>query len=581
MNDYDSHEPRRCNGFMSTKWGKPVNTAELHALLDRLRTEPRETEWLEFKGSDAEPQAIGEYISALANSAALHNREYAYLVFGVEDQSHRVIGTKFKPHKKKIGNQELENWLATQLQPPIDFEMIESIYDDKPIVIFRIEPAHNTPVRFKGIEYIRVGSYKKKLGDHPEKARKIWIKKPVVDWSAQICKDATLADLDPRAIARARDEFRKKYPDKAVDVDTWDEGTFLNKAKVTIKGKITRTAILLLGREESEHFISPSVAKISWILKDEHNIEKDYEHFGPPFLLNTDALFAKIRNLKYRYLQDNTLFPTEITQYEPYVIREALHNCIAHQDYELRGRINVVELPDELLFTNLGSFIPESVETVIEQDSPPELYRNPFLANAMVNLKLIDTQGGGIKKMFMMQRNRFFPLPEYDLIDPEKVKVKIYGKILDKNYTQTLINETDLDLKAVICLDKVQKKKRLSEHEYKFMKSKKLLEGRYPNLFVSSHIAAVTGDKTAYIRNRVFDDAHYKKMIISFITEYGSASRKDIDNLLLDKLSDALDEQQKKNKVRNLIYAMANKDNTIVNKGSSAKPHWVLTGNAI
>lgn len=323
------------------------------------------------------------------------------------------------------------------------------------------------------------------------------------------------------------------------------------------------------------------MAKISWILKDEHNIEKDYEHFGPPFLLNTDALFAKIRNLKYRYLQDNTLFPTEITQYEPYVIREALHNCIAHQDYELHGRINVVELPDELLFTSLGSFIPESVETVIEQDSPPELYRNPFLANAMVNLKLIDTQGGGIKKMFMMQRNRFFPLPEYDLSDPEKVKVKIYGKILDINYTQTLINETDLDLKVVICLDKVQKRKRLSEQEYKFMKSKKLLEGRYPNLFVSSHIAAITGDKIAYVRDRAFDDAHYKKMIISFITEYGSASRKDIDNLLLDKLSDALDERQKKNKVRNLIYAMANKDNTIVNKGSSAKPLWVLTGNTI
>ena len=124
-------------------------------------------------------------------------------------------------------------------------------------------------------------------------------------------------------------------------------------------------------------------------------------------------------------------------------------------------------------------------------------------------------------------------------------------------------------------------RKRLSEQEYKFMKSKKLLEGRYPNLFMSSHIAAVTGDKTAYIRNRAFDNAHYKKTIISFITEYGSASRKDIDNLLLDKLSDALDEQQKKNKVRNVIYAMANKDNTIVNQGSSAKPHWVLTSNAI
>jgi ATP-dependent DNA helicase RecG len=102
------------------------------------------------------------------------------------------------------------------------------------------------------------------------------------------------------------------------------------------------------------------------------------------------------------------------------------------------------------------------------------------------------------------------------------------------------------------------------------------VEGRYPNLFVAAHIAAVTGDKTAYIRNRAFYDAHYKKMVLSFIKQYGSASRKDIDNLLLDKLSDALDDQQKKNKVRNIIYTMANRDKTIVNKGSSVKSVWDL-----
>lgn len=108
---------------------------------------------------------------------------------------------------------------------------------------------------------------------------------------------------------------------------------------------------------------------MSWILKDENNSEKDYEHFGPPFLLNTDNLFSKIRNLKYRYMQDQSLFPIEINQYDSYVIREALHNCIAHQDYELQGRINVVENPDELNFTNVGSFIPKSVEKVIKQDA--------------------------------------------------------------------------------------------------------------------------------------------------------------------------------------------------------------------
>ena len=197
-------------------------------------------------------------------------------------------------------------------------------------------------------------------------------------------------------------------------------------------------------------------------------MEKDYEHFGPPFLLNSDAVYNKIRNLKYRYLLNNTLFPTEITQYEPYVIREALHNCIAHQDYELKGRIHVVEKPDELIFTNLGSFIPGSIEKVIEQNAPQEYYRSQFLVNAMVNLNMIDTIGKRYQKMFTLQRNRHFPMPDYDLSEMDKVKVTILGKVLDENYTKTLINNTSLDLKTVIYLDKVQKKRNLLKTNSKY-----------------------------------------------------------------------------------------------------------------
>jgi predicted HTH transcriptional regulator len=132
-----------------------MHRSELIDLLDRLRQEPTETEWLEFKINDEEPQAIGEYISALSNSASLHGQEYGYLVFGLKDQTHELVGTDFKPRKKKIGNQELENWLITQLQPSMDFKIFEFDYSGKPIVLFRIEPAHNTPIRFKGVEHIR------------------------------------------------------------------------------------------------------------------------------------------------------------------------------------------------------------------------------------------------------------------------------------------------------------------------------------------------------------------------------------------------------------------------------------------
>ena len=142
------------------------------------------------------------------------------------------------------------------------------------------------------------------------------------------------------------------------------------------------------------------MARITWILKDERNQEKDYEHFDPPFILNVDRVLAKIGNLTIRQLPSGTLFPVEIGQYDPWVLREAIHNSIAHQDYSLNGRINLVEMPDRLIITNVGSFLPGNIENVIQQDSPLEVYRNPSLARAMVNLNMIDTQGGGIKRCF-------------------------------------------------------------------------------------------------------------------------------------------------------------------------------------
>lgn len=218
----------------------------------------------------------------------------------------------------------------------------------------------------------------------------------------------------------------------------------MNKAKLTVHGQVTHAALLLLGRPESTTLLAPAAARISWLLKNDRNEDLDYEHFGPPFLLTVDEVLARIRNLKVRELPDGTLFPVELTQYDPWVIREGLHNRIAHQDYGLRGRVQVVEKPDALLLTNVGGFLPGRVETVIEQDAPLEVYRNPFLAEAMVNLNMIDTQGGGIKRMFMKQRQRFFPMPDYDLSQPERVALTVRGRILDERYTRLLMAQTDL-----------------------------------------------------------------------------------------------------------------------------------------
>jgi ATP-dependent DNA helicase RecG len=323
---------------------------------------------------------------------------------------------------------------------------------------------------------------------------------------------------------------------------------------------VTRAAIILFGRPEATYFLSPATVRISWVLKDEKGQDRDYMHYYPPFILAVDQVFAKIRNNTYRYLPNATLFPIEITQYDPWVIREVLHNSIAHQDYTKGGHINVVEEPDSLLCTNLGDFLPGSVEEAIRRDSPPESYRNRFLAEAMVNFNMIDTIGSGIKRIFMKQRDRFFPLPDYDLSGSARVKVRIFGKILDEQYTRVLIEKTDLDLWEVIALDKVQKRKLLTDEEFKLLKDKRLVEGRRPNLYVSAIVAAATGTKADYIKKRAFDKQHYVKMVQEYLVKFETATRADFDKLLLDKISDALSPKQKRNFVANLLQEMRRKE---------------------
>jgi ATP-dependent DNA helicase RecG len=550
-----------------------MNTAELTALLDRLRAEPRETEWLEFKANRYEPQALGEYLSALANSACLQGRPRGYLAFGIEDGSHAVVGTAFDPQADKgKGEQLLPLWLSLGLRPNVGFEIHSFTYQGARVVLFEVRPAFDRPVEFYGTAYVRDGTSKTELSKYPEKERTIWNRR--VDWSAQVCEQASLNDLDPQAITKARREFATKFPVQAAAAEGWDNATFLNKAKLTIRGGVTHAALLLLGKPEASTLLTPAVARISWLLKNERNEDLDYEHFGPPFLLNVDKVLARIRNLTVRELPGGTLFPVELTQYDPWVIREALHNCIAHQDYGLRGRIQVVETPDALLLTNVGGFLPGRVETVIEQDAPLEIYRNPFLAEAMVNLNMIDTQGGGIKRMFVKQRERFFPMPDYDLSQPERVMVKLRGRILDERYTRVLMSQSGLELGLIMLLDKVQKGARISADESRRLKAVKLVEGRYPNLMVAGPLAALAGQKAQHIRNRGLDSRYYRDMIVELVREHQPVSREDIDRLLLDKLPEVLSHEQKLSKVHNLISSLSGK--AIRNAGTRQSPRWIL-----
>ena len=552
-----------------------MTDTELTDLLEELTAFPAETEWIEFKlgkGSITDEQ-IGEYISAMSNGATVANKPFGYLVWGVEDKTHAVKGTNFTfTRAKHGGNQELELFLRLNLSPKISFEIFEFDYQDKHIVLLRIPSAKGEPINFQKKPYIRIGSNKTDLRNFPELMRVIYNSQE--DWSAKIISNATLADLDTDAIAVARTKYKELNTNKDFynQIDRWDNAQFLDKAKITINGKITHTAILLLGKAESTHYLLPSVAELTWKLDME---EKSYEHFSTPFILTTTKLMQRIRNIKYKFFPDNELLATTVDKYDTRGILEALHNCIAHQDYGLNSRILVTEQIDKLVFTNAGNFYEGKPEDYSYGDKTPAKYRNLWLATAMVNLGMIDRLGYGIHSLCVSQMKRFFPLPDYDLSQPNNVMLKIYGQSIDENYSKTLIQRSNLTLPEVILLDRVQKHLEITDLAASELRKSKLIEGRKPNYFVGAKVSQAMGQKATYTKNKGLNKQYYLDIILESIKQHQYLTRKDIDELLWEKLPDIYNDNQKKIKVKNLISELR-LNGKIINQGTDAFPQWEL-----
>lgn len=542
-------------------------TEEQHKLLEELLSQARqrmnagETEWMEFKTNIGESrcsityEGVGNYISGLSNSACLKYKSHGYLILGVEDSTWNVVGTNLQMPTAKYGNQDYELWLRRNCSPIIPFEIDEFEYKGKHIVIFEIQAAVGEPVNFKGAAYVRVGSNLTKLKDFPDFVRQIYNSQK--DWSAEIVEGATIDDLDPDAIQKARELYGKKHEDLKEEMSSWNDVKFLNKAKITLKGKITNTAILLLGRSESEYLISPAVARIRWIYKDSTGNERDFSIETCPFVIATETIYKKIRNFKYRYMNPAllSLVPDELDTYDPFIIREALNNAIAHQDYGCHGMINVVEEEDRLIFSNLGSFIPNSIRSVLENDAPEEHYRNKMLANAMVELGLVDTIGSGIRRMFNKQRERLFPMPDYDFSN-NRVKVTIVGKVLDLDYAMMLTRDKTLNLLEIEMLSRLQMHRQLSDDEIAYLRKRRLVEGRKNALYFAKSVAKATGQEAKYTNDKGFDDNYYKDLIIKSITQHKKMGRPKINELLWNKLPEALSDKQKENKITNLLASL-------------------------
>ncbi len=548
-------------------------------LIDDLIAEPREQSWLEYKtnvseqGASVTPEGIGEYISGLANGACISNKDFGYLILGIEDSTRQVIGSNFRPSESTYGNQDFELWLRMLVNPKLGFAIFECTYKNKQVVLFRIPSAKGEPVTFKHKAYIRINSQKTSLHNFPDYVRQIYNYQE--DWSAKTIDTASIKNLDETALTEAHRKFKNKSINEKFynEIDAWDTATFLDKAKITVNGKISNTAILLLGKPESSHFLSPSVAEITWKLDTD---QKAYEHFDIPFLLNTTEVLRRIRNYQYKFFPDNELLAVSVNKYETRVILEALHNAIAHQDYSKNSRIIVTEKVDKLIFQNSGGFYSGSPEEYFLGTKTPDRYRNQWLAKAMVNLGMIDTVGYGIYTMLVEQKNRFFPLPDFSDSNFDKVILQIYGREIDVNYSKLLIENKNIDLKTVILLDKVQKNLPITKEDAGYLKKQRLIEGRNPNYFVSVSVSGIIEKKAAYSKNKAFNKSYYLDLIIKAITEHNVLERKEVDELLWEKLPDWMSDVQKRNKIKNLLNELSKKSRKIKNDGTNTRPKWHL-----
>lgn len=535
---------------------------------------PYESEVIELKEakSDFSFKDLGKYFSALSNEAILRGKQDAWLIFGMDDDK-VACGTSYR-EGNPANLRSLKKEIADRANNRLTLREIHELrIDGKRVLAFQIPAATpGMPTAFNNAAWAREGE---SLGPLPiDKYEQIrQMQRP--DWSALEIENATFEDLDPAAVKKAIELFLSKHRRHSGAFADMDDRTILDMANLTKNGKITPTTLILLGKPESTQLLNGMSPRITWTLYASNGSVTSYEHFKPPFLLAIDQVLGKIRNEKYRFNANGaSLFPFEADQYEPEIIRELLNNCIAHQDYSMQGRINVEEFEDHLVFLNEGSFIPGTIENAMQPGFKPSYYRNPFLSEAMVQMDMIDTIAMGIPKVFQMQRKRYFPLPTYDLSDPTRVRVSVYGKTINESYSRLLYAKPDLPMNIVYLLDKVQKGAEITNEEAAELHRLKLIEGRYPHISITNTLASKTGQEVSYTRSKGLNEEACKALVIQMLSETGPAPRAKITALLSDLLPSGLTDAQKAKRVSNLLAKMKKVDKTIDSDGTGKTARW-------
>ena len=541
-----------------------ISMTELELQQYLLREYPQENarcEWKEFKNlknsfCGDEKNDVISYVSAIANM------DGGDLVIGVHDKTLEIVGTDtYNYDKQKAILRLTERCVNLSTE---DLYIDEFITDDTNRKVWVIHiPKHlpKRPVFAHNKAWQRIED---SLVEMTTERMSTILDEPIfseTDWSAQIVSDATIDDLDEVAIAKARMMFKKvhsRIPE--AEVNAWTVETFLSKCGIMKNGGSTRAAIILLGKYESAFKLRPAVVQVTWTRRDEKQDVVDYEHFTVPFILTVDEILSKIENLTMREMPGGTLFPDTMKQYDDYTIREALHNCIAHQDYTMQQRINFVENPTYLYYSNAGSFIPGTLENALTNEEPQAYFRNECLCRAMVDFNMIDTVSRGIKKMFNEQWRRHFPMPDYEIdAKNRKVSVRIYGNEINKQYTNLLKTNDSLTLWDCISLDAVQKGRTIHEDVAQNLLNRGLIEGEAPNYTISLGIAKATNQLQGYTKQKGLDKEKMKQMILQYLKNAGTdgAKRDSIYEYIKDVMPQVKTHEQQLRLLGDILSALS------------------------
>lgn len=550
-----------------------MTEAELRAFIQtHYPKENEKCEWKEYKNlakswNSKKGDDVESYISAIANMNGGH------LVIGVKDGTLGIVGIhEFGDYAPDRVRQRLGGRCAHLDVDNLKVEAFETSDTKKVVWVIHI-PKHKArlPVNAHGHPWQRLDD--SLVAMRPDRLSAI-LSEPLAghDWTAEVVPSATLADLDEEALAVAREKFKEKNATQswAEEVDGWDTLTFLKKCRLASNGGITRAALLLLGKPSAALLLSPHPAQITWKLTGE---EDAYEHFGPPFILATTRVAQRIRNVTYRLFPANQLLGVEIQKFDNLTILEALHNCIAHQEYDRCERIVVTETADKLVFVNAGSFVEGTADEYLNGKKTPGHYRNPCLVHAMVEVKMIDTMGYGIFRMTKSQRKRYLPLPDYAKSTSSHVHLDVLGRPIDLNYSELLLARSDLELDTVILLDRIQKKLPITDDAIKSLRKAKLIEGNRPNIHVAASVAQATGTEASYTQAKGVDSVSLKAIILDHLRKFPGTNRPALDQLLTPMLSKGLTDKQKKDKITNLLSAMK-RDGTITIEGKGPGAKW-------